>query len=116
MGGLINACVSSAMALAKPASAPKPVWLPAAFLDAQKVQPWSDLPVWLPAAGEDAAFAATPTRRAQAVGLRCRPVAETVRDTLAWHLARPAAERDALKAGLASAREAAVLAAWRARS
>lgn len=115
MGALIDACVQSAIQLAHPAVAPKPQWLPASFLETQKVQPWSDMPVWLPASGDDAAFADTPSRRAQAAGLRWRPVAETVRDTLAWHLTRPAAERDAMKAGLSPAREAALLAAWRAQ-
>jgi hypothetical protein len=40
----------------------------------------------------------------------------TVTDTLVWHLARPEAQRNALKAGLSAEREAAALAAWRART
>jgi len=36
-----------------------------------------------------------------------------VRDTLAWYLALPEAERALLKAGIDPAREQAVLAAWR---
>jgi 2'-hydroxyisoflavone reductase len=37
---------------------------------------------------------------------------ETVTDTLRWHLQRPAAEQQKLKAGLSPEREAEVLAAW----
>lgn len=116
MGAMLEACVQSAAAQAKPATPPRPVWLPPAFLAAQKIQPWSDVPVWLPASGDTAAFAATPVSRALAAGLRCRPVAETVDATLTWHLARPAAQRDSLKAGLTSAREAELLKAWRSRA
>ena len=36
-------------------------------------------------------------------------------DTLAWHLTRPADEREKLKAGIAPDKEAAVLAAWKAK-
>ena len=39
--------------------------------------------------------------------------AETETDTLRWHLQRPDAERQKLKAGLPPEREAAVLAAWK---
>lgn len=116
MGALIDACTRAAGLAASPTSPPRPVWLPADFLQAQKVQPWSDMPVWLPARGADLAFAATPNRKALAAGLSCRAVGETVSDTLAWHLARPAAERDALRTGISAAREAAVLAAWRKRT
>jgi 2'-hydroxyisoflavone reductase len=86
--------------------------VPADFLAAQKVLPWSDMPVWVPSEGETAGFAATNMQRAAVAGLRIRPLADTVRDTLRWHRQRPAAESTTLKAGLAPAREAAVLAAF----
>jgi hypothetical protein len=38
-----------------------------------------------------------------------------VNDTLAWHLSRPAEEREKLKSGIAPDKEAAVLTAWKAR-
>ena len=44
------------------------------------VQPWIELPLWLP---EGYAWQVG-TERAQAAGLRCRPVAETVADVAAW--------------------------------
>jgi 2'-hydroxyisoflavone reductase len=52
--------------------------------------------------------------RAVAAGLRFRPVAETSRDTLAWWEGLPEERRAKLRAGLSAAREAEVLAAWRA--
>jgi 2'-hydroxyisoflavone reductase len=113
IGELVAASVDAARDIAKPAAAPEPVWMPAAFLEAQKVQPWSDMPVWVPATGDSAGFAATAMSRATVAGLRIRPLAETVADTLRWHLSRPAAERDKLKAGLAPEREAKLLADFR---
>jgi 2'-hydroxyisoflavone reductase len=44
-------------------------------------------------------------------GLKITPMRKTCHDTLAWHLERPAAERDKLKAGIAPEREKEVLAA-----
>ena len=48
-------------------------------------------------------------------GLRITPLRKTVNDTLAWHLSRPAEEREKLKSGIAADKEATVLAAWKAR-
>ncbi|NJO12707.1 MAG: epimerase, partial [Gammaproteobacteria bacterium] len=42
-----------------------------------------------------------------------RPLGDTVRDTLAWHLSRPAEQQAKLKAGISPEREREVLAAWR---
>jgi 2'-hydroxyisoflavone reductase len=114
-GELVDACVSSAKARARPADAPRATWIPAQFLAAQKVEPWSEMPVWLPAKGDEAAFAATSNAAAVAKGLTITPLKKTVDDTLAWHLGRPAAEREQLKAGIAPDKEAAVLAAWKSR-
>jgi len=74
------------------------------------------MPVWLPAKGDEAAFAGTSNAAARAQGLKITPLGKTVDDTLAWHLTRPAEERDKLKAGIAPEKEAAVLAAWKARA
>lgn len=89
-------------------------WVPAAFLEAQQVAPWSDLPAWLPGDGDAAGMMRTDIRRALAAGLTFRPLRETVRDTIAWFDALPAERRAALRAGLAPGREQAVLAAWKA--
>lgn len=116
IGDVVTESVRAAGRLAKPAATPRPLWLPLAFLDAQKIEGWSDLPVWSASRDGEAAFAATPAQRALAAGLSIRPMRSTVTDTLAWHLARPEAQRNALKAGLSAEREAAALAAWRART
>lgn len=116
IGDLVAESVRAARRLAKPATTPEPVWLPLDFLDAQKIEGWSDLPVWSASRDGEAAFAATPARRALDAGLSIRPMRSTVADTLGWHLGRPEAQRNALKAGLSAEREAAALAAWRARA
>jgi 2'-hydroxyisoflavone reductase len=116
IGDVVSESVSAARRLAKPAAPPQPVWLPLDFLDSQKIEGWGDLPAWAPARDGGAGFAATPVRRAIAAGLSIRPMRSTVSDTLAWHLRRPVAEREALKAGLSADREASALAAWRGRS
>ena len=114
-GELTDACIDAANKQAKPADKPRAVYLPAAFLEEQKVAPWSEMPVWLPAKGDEAAFAGTSNQAALAKGLKITPLKKTVNDTLAWHLARPAEEREKLKAGIAADKEATVLAAWKAK-
>jgi 2'-hydroxyisoflavone reductase len=115
-GDLTDACIASAARLAKPKDAPRAVYLPTEFLEQHKVEPWSEMPVWLPAKGDEAAFAGTSNRAAVAKGLEITPLNKTVNDTLAWHLSRPAEEREKLKSGIAADKEATVLAAWKARS
>ena len=115
-GELTDACIAAARQQARPTPSPKAVWIPAEFLEAQKVEPWSEMPVWLPAKGDEAAFAGTSNAAALAKGLVISPLKKTVDDTLAWHLTRPAGERDKLKAGIAPDKEAAVLGAWQAKS
>lgn len=91
-------------------------WVPAEFLEAQKVSPWQDMPAWIPARGEYAGFGRTSVAKAQAAGLRHRPLGETVRDTLAYWRQLPADRRAKPKAGIAPEREAQVLKAWHARA
>jgi 2'-hydroxyisoflavone reductase len=74
------------------------------------------MPVWIPPAGEEAAASLTIVERAVKEGLRLRPLAETVRDTLAWFQSLPDERRVSLRAGLDAARERAALAAWHARA
>jgi 2'-hydroxyisoflavone reductase len=74
--------------------------------------PWMEVPLWIPESDpESAGFAATNCNKAFAAGLTFRPLAETVRDTLAWDATRPAdVER---KAGIKPEREAHYLQACR---
>ncbi|MFI7150726.1 NAD-dependent epimerase/dehydratase family protein [Nonomuraea sp. NPDC050022] len=96
------------------------VWVDDRFLVDQGVGTFVELPLWGgPPSEEIANFWSVPTAKAEAAGLRVRPVAETVRDTWAWLRDVPEAERSyGAKAlhGIAPEKEAAVLAAWAARS
>jgi 2'-hydroxyisoflavone reductase len=91
-------------------------WVDEAYLLANGVAPWSELPLWLPESGNGAM--AVDCRRATTADLAFRPLAETVEDTLAW-LRADRAPLDGglsaleLRAGMARAREAELLAAWR---
>lgn len=83
-------------------------WASAEFLAQHQVAPWSDLPAWLPDDGEDAGSARVDVSRAVAAGLTFRPLAETVRDTLAWAATRSADHE--WRAGLKPEREQELLA------
>jgi 2'-hydroxyisoflavone reductase len=88
-------------------------WADADFLREQNVRPWAgpdSLPMWIP--GRAATFA---NRRAIDAGLKFRPIADTIRDTLAWHQQERGASYK-WRAGVSADKEAAVLAAWRARA
>ncbi|HEY8509197.1 MAG TPA: NAD-dependent epimerase/dehydratase family protein [Steroidobacteraceae bacterium] len=114
IGDLVSESVAAAKTLVKPNPPPRPVWVPASFLRTHDVRAAVDMPIWFSPEGEQPAFAQTSAERAIKAGLRIRPLKKTVHDTLAWHLARPEAERTRLKAGISPEREQAVLAAWRA--
>jgi 2'-hydroxyisoflavone reductase len=86
-------------------------WAPESFFTEAGVRFWQDLP--LCAASPDHGVFSVDVGRAEAVGLRLRPLAVTVRDTLAWDARRPAGTQ--LAAGLAADREAELHRAWRAR-
>jgi 2'-hydroxyisoflavone reductase len=83
-------------------------WVSDEFLLSQGVKAWSEVPLWFPDADNDI-FAAR-NDRAKATGLTFRPLAETVRDTLEWVVARPADVE--WRAGLKREREQEVLRAW----
>ena len=108
IGALLDSCVATAKSDATV------TWVPAKFLAEHKVEGWSDMPVWVDAVGDEAGFALTSAERALAAGMQVRPLADTVRDTLAWHLARPAEQQAKLKAGITPEREKEVLTAWHA--
>jgi 2'-hydroxyisoflavone reductase len=59
------------------------VWIPDERLVEAGVEPWMELPLWLPA-GEFPGTWQVGTERAQAEGLRCRPIGETVADVWSW--------------------------------
>ena len=83
---------------------PDIVWKSPEFLAANNVAPWSMLPLYQPAER----WASVNIDRALSAGLTFRPLAETVRDTLAWIAEVPRSEP--LLAGLSQEREAELLA------
>ncbi|MDQ3283850.1 MAG: NAD-dependent epimerase/dehydratase family protein [Acidobacteriota bacterium] len=87
-------------------------WVPAEFLEAQKVGPWMDMPVWIPPSGDSAGFATRNINRALAAGLTFRPLADTATETIRFAASRPAERNEKMRAGLKPEREAEVLAAW----
>src|SRR5690606_37629421 len=89
-------------------------WVDRPFLAEREVQPWSDLPVWLPPDPGYEGFATVSIDRAVKLGLRFRPLEETVTSTVAWWNTLPEARRAQMRAGLTRAREAELLAAWHA--
>lgn len=111
MGGMLDGIKT-----ALDAKSARFTWVPAKFLEKQKVSPWSDMPVWIPPGSEDGGTGAVSNARAVAQGLTFRPLAVTARDTLAWFKSLPKERQEKLKAGLTKDREAEVLAAWHRKS
>jgi 2'-hydroxyisoflavone reductase len=90
-------------------------WVNADFLSAQGIQPWSDMPVWIPPRdGYEGAHRVNIDKAIKA-GLRSRPLAETVRDTLDWYHDWPPETPFPWRGGISADREADVLAAWHRR-
>ncbi|KAA0255987.1 MAG: NAD-dependent epimerase/dehydratase family protein [Acidobacteria bacterium] len=110
IGGLLDSCkrVSGSDATF--------TWVPADFLEAQKVSPWSDLPVWLPPKGEMLGANQVSSAKAIGKGLTYRPLDVTVKETLAWWNAQPKERQAKMRAGLSPEKEAAALAAWKERA
>jgi 2'-hydroxyisoflavone reductase len=95
-------------------------WVPADFLREKQVRAWRDMPTWIPPEGRSVGFSRWSNAKAVEKGLTFRPLAVTAKDTLEWHKTRPEAERKAMddgaRAGISAAREAEVLAAWKAKA
>jgi 2'-hydroxyisoflavone reductase len=89
---------------------PRLVWVDSATLLARGAKPWNELPLWLPDAHEYAGFMQASNAKALAAGLRIRPLAETVADTLAWWRSLPPEQQAFSKAGMSAEREAELLA------
>jgi 2'-hydroxyisoflavone reductase len=113
MGSLLDAC--RAVAGAPDASL---TWVEPELVLAAGIEPWSELPVWLPPDHEYRGMHAADVERVHADGLRTRPLLETVSDTWAWLRStglRPPQRPDRDPPGVDPAKEAAALAAARAR-
>lgn len=93
-------------------------WVDEDFLLERRVEPFTEMPVWVPRAIEG--MLSVDIAKGLAAGLTFRPIADTVRETQAWHESLPADPKSRLyrvegKAGLTPDREAALLAEWHAR-
>jgi 2'-hydroxyisoflavone reductase len=84
-------------------------WASASFLAAWGDEVYQWFPMWEPQFPGGHTY---DPGKAVAAGLRCRPLRETVADTLAWDRERGQPD---LRAGLSEAREKELLAAWHAR-
>ena len=85
MGEMLGAAVEAT------ASGAELVWRSDEQLRAVDAGPWMEVPLWAPMDEMPGAWRIG-TARAQAAGLRCRPVAETVRDV--WHWLREGGEAE----------------------
>jgi 2'-hydroxyisoflavone reductase len=107
IGGCLAACTAAT------ASRAELVWVNEKFLSDHGAQPWTELPFWLPSADPATSWPASGAV-AQAAGLKCRPLAETVEATWAWLNAggevRPTGGAPTF--GIDSAKEARILDAW----
>jgi 2'-hydroxyisoflavone reductase len=85
-------------------------WASDEFLIESDVVPWTEMPLWIPGQYERAGFQATNCDKAIRAGLKFRPLAETILDTLAWDTARPV--KTERRAGLDPEKEQRLLKAW----
>lgn len=87
-------------------------WVSERFLLDAGVTPWSELPVWVPRdeTSEHEGLFTVDARKAQAVGLRYRPLEDIVQATLTW--ARTELPGRELRAGLSREREQELLRSW----
>jgi len=116
LGGLLDTCrtVSSSDA--------RVTWVDEDFLEQHEVEPWDGLPLWLPSRLSLTGMLDGDDGRAREWGLTTRPVAETVRDVLAFERSRTqgapgvSAGMKLEAAGISREKERQVLAAWHARS
>jgi 2'-hydroxyisoflavone reductase len=98
-------------------------WVDETFLTERGVEPWNHLPLWLPeSSATHRYFHRASIDRALAAGLTFRPLADTVRDTLAWQRSsagRPLPEKSGVAmpdATLRPEREAELLEEWHRRT
>jgi 2'-hydroxyisoflavone reductase len=78
-------------------------WVPDAFLKENDADSTRLLPFYIPSSSDSAGMMTASIAKAVAAGLTFRPLADTVRETLAWDRTRPADEP--LKVGLSLERE-----------
>jgi 2'-hydroxyisoflavone reductase len=107
-GDFFKACIEASP------NKPTTVNVPASFLEAYATEGGPvDTTIWIPATGEAAGFHTRKVSKAVQAGLRFRPLADTIRDTMAWMKTRPEERQKKLLAGMTLEREAEVLKAYK---
>ncbi len=96
-----------AIAKAVTHSAAELVWFTPEEIEDAGIAPWTELPIWVPPTGPLAGLHDCDVRAAFAMGLRCRPIQETIEDTWSWLQieALPAQRDDRPTHGLRAERE-----------
>jgi 2'-hydroxyisoflavone reductase len=84
------------------------VWASEEFLSDNKVGAWMEMPLWIPREGRSLVR----NDKAIAAGLRFRPVADTIRDTLQWAKTERG-EKPFERTGVKAEKESALLAKWK---
>ena len=92
-----------------------PVWISEDFAYAQGLIGGRTLPIWHPKTGESAVPGSFSGARARAAGFHSRPERETIRDLMAWWDTLPDERTGNIRAGIDAAREAELIAAWKAQ-
>lgn len=92
------------------------IWLPTDFLVMHDVQPWNEMPIWM--TPDLYSFYKFDTTKAQAAGLTCRPMQETVQDTWRSMLNEPQSELPVgrIPPGIDREKETRLLAEWAKRN
>jgi 2'-hydroxyisoflavone reductase len=97
-------------------SSPTYTWVDAEFLRANGAAPYSArMPVFQVMSGRTAGFAQFDLTPEIKAGLRFRPTEVTAKETLDWFRTLPPERQAAIRTGLTPAREAELLAMWKAR-
>ncbi|MDR0498203.1 MAG: hypothetical protein LBH03_00520, partial [Holophagales bacterium] len=78
-GKLIDECIAASTADPKP----QPIWVNSGVIE--KSDAIGLYPIWIPPIGNYAGFHKWSNKKAVNAGLKFRPIADTVRDTLAWY-------------------------------
>ncbi|MGX7681908.1 NAD-dependent epimerase/dehydratase family protein [Jatrophihabitans sp. DSM 45814] len=90
-------------------------WVDDKWLADQPVEGWTELPLWIPSEEAPSVFKHD-TSAAEAAGLACRPVSDTVADTWKWMQSIEGGWQPSVRTpGLAAERESELLAAWHNR-
>ena len=90
----------------------KLTWVPADFLEKQKLDEDGGLPLWVGGNVDYAGIWKVNAGLAASKGLKARPLTESITDTWAWWLTLPGERTAKLKTGLSPERQAEILAAW----